>query len=114
MAAHDHSNNSSTLKLVDREQPRLPGILQTARYIISKLGSCWHGQMSRPFTHRGQTYCVCLRCGMYRNFDLDTWRMTGQFYRPTPELRAENGGNAKPIDRTHTPHLRIVNTRKAG
>jgi hypothetical protein len=36
--------------------------------------------MSRPFTRDGRTFCVCLRCGIRRNFDLDAWKMTGDYY----------------------------------
>jgi hypothetical protein len=36
--------------------------------------------MTRPFTRDGRTFCVCLRCGMRRNFDLEKWEMTGGYY----------------------------------
>jgi hypothetical protein len=47
---------------------------------LSWLFRCWHRKMSRPFTRDGLTFCVCVRCGMRRNFDLDAWKMTGSYY----------------------------------
>lgn len=41
---------------------------------------CWHRKMSRPFTRDGRTFCVCLRCGMRRDFDLKAWKSTGGYY----------------------------------
>ena len=41
---------------------------------------CWHRKMSRPFTRDGQTFRVCLRCGIHRDFDLQNWKLTGSYY----------------------------------
>jgi hypothetical protein len=49
--------------------------------LVSKLWSCWHRRMSRPFTRDGRTYRVCLRCGVQRHFDLEQWTTTGSYYR---------------------------------
>lgn len=49
--------------------------------LISKIWSCWHRQMSRPFTRDGETYRACLRCGVQRRFDLDAWKTKGAYYR---------------------------------
>jgi hypothetical protein len=49
-------------------------------YLSSGSVTCRHRRMSRPFTNDGETYCVCLRCGMQRAFDLDTWEMRGPYY----------------------------------
>jgi hypothetical protein len=48
---------------------------------VSKLWSCWHRRMSRPFTRDGRTYRVCLRCGVQRHFDLEQWKTKGSYYR---------------------------------
>jgi len=37
--------------------------------------------MSRPFTRDGETYRVCLRCGVHRRFDLEQWKTKGSYYR---------------------------------
>lgn len=49
--------------------------------LLSKIWSCWHRQMSRPFTRDGETYRVCLRCGVHRRFDLEAWKTQGAYYR---------------------------------
>ena len=64
-----------------RKQPlRLLGIL---RYLIPPFFICWHRKMSRPFTRDGETYRVCLRCGIRRQFDLKQWQTKGGYYHPS-------------------------------
>ncbi|HTG87394.1 MAG TPA: hypothetical protein VL907_10190 [Pyrinomonadaceae bacterium] len=74
-----------TVQGVTRE--RMSAWRQVARWsfapilLVPKLWSCWHRRMSRPFTHDGQTYRVCLRCGVQRHFDLEQWKTKGNYYR---------------------------------
>ena len=49
--------------------------------VISKIWTCWHRRMSRPFTRDGKTYRVCLRCGIQRRFDVEQWKTHGSYYR---------------------------------
>lgn len=49
--------------------------------MVSKIWTCWHRKMSRPFTRDGKTYRVCLRCGVQRHFDLEQWKTKGNYYR---------------------------------
>jgi hypothetical protein len=48
--------------------------------ISRRLFGCRHSKLSRPFTGAGQTYVVCLYCGMRRRFSLTQWRAEGEFY----------------------------------
>ncbi|HEU4770214.1 MAG TPA: hypothetical protein VFS77_22800 [Pyrinomonadaceae bacterium] len=64
------------------------GVLGPFR-LISKIWSCWHRRMSRPFTRDGETYRVCLRCGVHRRFDLQAWKMKGAYYRDKKVVIAE-------------------------
>ena len=48
--------------------------------ISRRLFGCRHYTLSRPFTGAGQTYIVCLHCGMRRRFDLRNWKSEGDFY----------------------------------
>ena len=48
-----------------------------------RLFGCRHYTLSRPFTGAGQTYVVCLYCGMRRRFSLTRWRAEGGFYAQT-------------------------------
>lgn len=56
---------------------KLGGWLHAA---IRRVFGCWHPSMSRPFTRECRTYRVCLKCGMRRDFDLESWKMFGPFY----------------------------------
>ena len=55
--------------------------------VIAKVGEwmarvfgCWHSDLSRPFSHQGQAYRVCVNCGAQRTFNLGNWKMQGDFY----------------------------------
>jgi len=71
------------LTLVKKESIPRVDTHQTVHHLIDKfswLFRCWHRKMSRPFTRDGHTFRVCLRCGMRRDFDLDAWKSTGDYY----------------------------------
>ena len=59
----------------------------TLLFLFSKLWSCWHRKMSRPFTHEGETYRVCLKCGMRLEFDLEAWKTGHSYYFPKVRTR---------------------------
>jgi hypothetical protein len=63
--------------------------LNSIRYVINRIFSCWHIRMSRPFTHERESYRTCLRCGMRRSFDVQKWKSRGRFYSPTIERKIE-------------------------
>jgi len=44
------------------------------------IGGCWQHDLSRPFTHRGRTYRVCVKCGLARDFSLTAWKTHGASY----------------------------------
>jgi hypothetical protein len=71
------SMTSGELRVESRTARLFHGMLG---YLSSGSLTCRHRRMSRPFTNEGETYCVCLRCGMQRAFDLDVWKMKGSFY----------------------------------
>ena len=55
--------------------------------VIGKIGEwmarvfgCWHTEMSRPFSHQGHAYRVCVNCGAQRRFNLGNSKMQGDFY----------------------------------
>lgn len=47
---------------------------------LRRIFGCHHRALSRPFTHGKQTYITCLKCGMHREFNLETWTPSGSFY----------------------------------
>jgi len=47
---------------------------------VARVFGCWHTDMSRPFSHHGHAYRVCLNCGAQRQFNLGNWQMKGSLY----------------------------------
>jgi hypothetical protein len=91
MTGYEHLLNPALLrveKLRDTERPwlSLRRFLALLGYLISRIFSCWHRRMSRPFTRDGETYRVCLRCGMQRQFDLAAWQTRGGYYNEMNEI----------------------------
>jgi len=61
---------------------------------LNRIFGCWHSEMSRPFSHEGQAYRVCLACGARRQFNTGSWKTEGDFYYRLPtskHFRALNG-----------------------
>jgi hypothetical protein len=54
---------------------------------LARVFGCRHGEMSRPFTHDGESYRACLECGARRQFDSTRWEMTGAYYYDRPKNR---------------------------
>ncbi|HKR00460.1 MAG TPA: hypothetical protein VJT09_07290 [Pyrinomonadaceae bacterium] len=52
---------------------------------LTRVFGCWHSEMSRPFTHDGESYRTCLECGARRKFDRTSWEMVGAYYYAVPE-----------------------------
>jgi hypothetical protein len=48
--------------------------------LMARVFGCWHLEMSRPFSHQGQAYRVCVSCGAQRKFNLGNWEMQGNYY----------------------------------
>jgi hypothetical protein len=74
---------SVLFKPVGIQDEQKPGYSTAAsvRHLLRRLTGCWHRKMTRPFTFGHRSYRTCLRCGMRRDFDLETWTMTGPYYR---------------------------------
>lgn len=60
---------------------------------LRRVFGCHHRALSRPFTRGKQTYIACLKCGMHREFNLETWRPEGRFY--ADPIRGQTTG--KPV-----------------
>ena len=46
---------------------------------------CRHRLVSRPITNGQRTSVACLKCGMRRAFDVESWAPYGAFYAETDE-----------------------------
>jgi hypothetical protein len=56
-------------------------INDAAKRLLQRLLGCWQHDLSRPFSQRGRTYRVCVKCGMSRDFNPDNWETHGPSYR---------------------------------
>ena len=63
-------------------------IIGGVKYLFRRVVTCWHVRLSRPFTHGKESYRVCLRCGMRREFDVQSWKCIGRFYSSPTEWRS--------------------------
>ena len=79
------ANNSNVLQNI----PSGGGI---GNWVTRVLG-CWHKEMSRPFSNKGQAYRTCLNCGASRKFNVGRWEMQGSFYYARPKV-----GSLRPVN----------------
>jgi hypothetical protein len=64
-----------------RQQAERTRILNhAAQRLMQRLLGCWQHELSRPFTHQGRTYRVCMNCGRSRDFRVQTWETQGASY----------------------------------
>lgn len=85
MSAYQGSLSTAKLRLVPFREEQVQfnlfsAVLEHSRYLCMRIVGCWHRRMSVPFSRDGETYRVCLRCGMRRRFDLAKWKMKGRYY----------------------------------
>jgi len=90
MSGHEHSLGPTVLRIAPRRTGRSSwnALTEGLRYLVMRMSSCWHRRMSRPFTHDGVTYRVCLHCGMRRNFDLEAWKTKGRYHNEIRVMRS--------------------------
>jgi hypothetical protein len=68
-----------------RQQAERTRILNNAaQRLMQRLLGCWQHDLSRPFTHQGRTYRVCVNCGLSRDFNVQTWETQGASYTSAP------------------------------
>ena len=104
MGAYGRILHSTVLKHPHADEPkwRTLRLFGKLRYLFLPLLVCWHRKMSRPFTRDGETYRVCLRCGVHRQFDLEEWKTKGDYYNP--DLRTDRGASSP----ESKPRLQLV------
>ncbi|HKE56054.1 MAG TPA: hypothetical protein VKB46_05110 [Pyrinomonadaceae bacterium] len=77
-------------KMIAEQAERSRVLSDAAKRLAQRLLGCWQHDLSRPFTSKGKTYRVCLKCGMSRDFNLATWKTHGAFYALPPNSVARN------------------------
>lgn len=103
MSAYEHSLHSTAHKSIQQEKKTpwyvFRWIVAPLRFVLLRPWSCWHRRMSRPFTREGETYRVCVRCGVHRRFDLDAWKTKGSYYfdKQVTLSAAANSSNVKAV-----------------
>ncbi len=55
-------------------------VISFCERVAVSLFACRHRRMSWPMTHGHKTYRTCVKCGMCRRFDPQTWKNLGPFY----------------------------------
>jgi len=60
---------------------RTRALNDAAKRLVQRVLGCWQHDLSRPFSHRGRTYRVCVKCGMARDFNPENWKTHGPSYR---------------------------------
>ena len=63
---------------------------EAANRLVERLLGCWQHDLSRPFTREGKTYRVCTKCGLSRDFNLNTFKTHGVSYALPPKPLAHN------------------------
>lgn len=58
-----------------------------ARAIWNWFFGCRHRDLSRAFTNEGQTYKVCLNCGMRLPYSLETMKLVPERRQPKAQHR---------------------------
>ncbi|HEX7295573.1 MAG TPA: hypothetical protein VF251_07460 [Pyrinomonadaceae bacterium] len=61
-------------RMNDDYAERSEALSQAAQRLVNRLLGCWQHDLSRPFTRNGKSYRVCMKCGIHRSFNLETWR----------------------------------------
>jgi len=73
-------------KPANDHEARRRALNETAARVVNRVLGCWQHDLSRPFSNKGRTYRVCLKCGMSREFDSDTWKTYGHYQQSGPQL----------------------------
>jgi hypothetical protein len=80
-------------RMINESEQRARELNDAAKRLLQRQLGCWQHDLSRPFTDRGRTYRVCVKCGLSRDFNLATWKTQGASYAlPPNSLRQNSAG----------------------
>jgi len=97
MSAYEHLLNPTVPKSVPEQNTPWHAVrwfIKPLHFVLVRPWKCWHRRMSRPFTRNGETYRVCLRCGVHRRFDLDAWKTKGSYYYDKKVMRSAESNSS--------------------
>jgi len=69
------------LRQIESHAERTRALNNAAKRLVQRVLGCWQHDLSRPVSHRGRTYRVCVKCGMARDFNPENWKTHGPSYR---------------------------------
>jgi len=72
--------------VIMNQQQRRGALNETMGRVMNRLFGCWRHDLSRPFSNNGQTYRVCIKCGMSRDFDPTSWKTHGHYHVTGPNV----------------------------
>jgi hypothetical protein len=73
-----------------QQAERSKALNSAAQRLVQRLLGCWQHDLSRPFTHQGRTYRVCVKCGLSRDFNVTAWKTQGASYSMPPRPMSVN------------------------
>jgi hypothetical protein len=80
------------------DQERRSALNETmGRRVMNRLLGCWIHELGRPFSHNGQTYRVCIKCGMSRDFDPASWKTHGHYHATEPNFSYPKISACRPV-----------------
>lgn len=71
---------SITSPKVTQHRDLLVTVASVFERVLFGLFTCWHWRMGWPRTRDQKTFRTCVKCGMCRQFDPQTWKSLGPFY----------------------------------
>ena len=111
MSAYQHLLNPTVPKSLAEQKAARHAIrwfVKPFHFVLVRPWKCWHRRMSRPFTRDGETYRVCLRCGVHRRFDLDAWKTKGSYYYDKKIVRPADSDNSHAAAVPTRAKLRLI------
>jgi hypothetical protein len=72
--------------VVINQQERRGAVNETMGRVLNRLLGCWQHKLSRPFSNKGRTYRICVKCGMSRDFDPNSWKTHGHYQVSGPNV----------------------------
>ena len=66
------------LQRIESHAQRKRALNEAAKRLVQRVIGCRQHDLSRPFSHRGRTYRVCVKCGIARDYNTENWKTLPQ------------------------------------
>ena len=99
---------------IEGHAERALALNDAARRLMQRVLGCWQHDLSRPFSHRGQTYRVCVKCGMAQDAHPENSQTHGRSYLVPDSLSPSSSMSADTLNEIYKTTLQnIIATSKA-